>query len=317
MTAIPIVDLGHDIFQVELVDRKLNERSTGYIINAEKKTIVEMGASVSVPNVLAAMDALTIKPEDISYVIVTHIHLDHAGGAGLLLEKLPNAKLIVHPRGARHMIDPTKLIAGARAVYGEAFDRLFAPILPIAEDRILIAEDGLELSIGENRTLVFYDSPGHAYHHYAVYDAASKGIFSGDSIGVSFPRFTDAKGIEFYAPTTSPVQFDPDAMLATLRRFAELDLEHIYLTHYGHHSNAPQIIADNIRRTEGFARVMEKAYHESPTLENMITSLRAYFHEELASLGVEAHDPVLEAFEFDIDMNAKGMLHYMQTKTKA
>lgn len=317
MTATPIVDLGHDIFQVELVDRKLNGRSTGYIINAEKKTIVEMGASVSVPRVLDAMNTLAIQPEDISYVIVTHIHLDHAGGAGLLLEKLPNAKLIVHPRGVRHMIDPTKLIAGARAVYGEAFDRLFAPILPIAEERIMIAEDGMELSIGENRTLVFYDSPGHAYHHYAVYDAASKGIFSGDSIGVTFPCFTDVKNMEFYAPTTSPTQFDPDAMLATLRRFAELDLEYIYLTHYGHHANAPQIIADNVRRTEGFAHVMEQTYRDGTTLEDLTAALRAYFHEELAALDIEADDPVLEAFEFDIDMNAKGMLHYMQTKAKA
>ncbi|BAU27957.1 metallo-beta-lactamase superfamily protein [Aneurinibacillus soli] len=317
MTATPIVDLGHDIFQIELVDRELNGRSTGYFINAEQKTIVEMGASVSVPRVLAALEQLDVQPEDISYVIVTHIHLDHAGGAGLLLEKLPNAKLIVHPRGVRHMIDPTKLIAGARAVYGDSFDRLFAPILPIAEERIIVADDGMELSIGENRTLVFYDSPGHAYHHYAVYDAASRGIFSGDAIGITFPRFTDVKGMEFYAPTSSPTQFDPDAMSTTLRRFAELDLEYIYLTHYGHHSNARQVIADNLRRTEGYARVAEQTYRDGGALEEMIEALRTYFYEELAALGIEAGDPVLEAFEFDIEMNAKGMYHYMQTKTKA
>ncbi|MBN6185594.1 MBL fold metallo-hydrolase [Aneurinibacillus sp. BA2021] len=317
MTPSHIVSLGHDIYQIELVDKTEGGRSTGYLINSEQKTIVEMGASLSVPRVLAALEALHIAREEITYVIVTHIHLDHAGGAGLLLEKLPNARLIVHPRGVKHMIDPSKLIAGAKQVYGAEFDRLFAPIVPVPAERIIVAEDGMELSIGEQRTLTFYDSPGHAYHHYAVHDPASKGIFSGDSIGMSTPLLQESFGVEFYAPSSSPTQFDPEAMIATLQRLNELGAEQVYMTHYGRHGNAAHIIADNIERAQAYARIAEEAYQQEASLENLTAALRTYFHQELAKLGVPAGDPVRNAFDFDIEINAKGLLHYMQMKARS
>ncbi|GED16119.1 MBL fold metallo-hydrolase [Aneurinibacillus migulanus] len=317
MTTNHIVNLGHDIYQIELVDRMEGGRSTGYFIDAEQKTIVEMGASVSVPRVLNALKQLNIDPEEITYVIVTHIHLDHAGGAGLLLEKLPNAKLIVHPRGARHMIDPSKLIAGAKQVYGDEFDRLFGPMTPVPKEKAIIADDEFELSIGNNRTLYFYDSPGHAYHHFAVYDPTSKGIFSGDSTGMSAPWLREKFGVDFYAPTSSPVQFDPEAMIATLRRFAELDVEQVFMTHYGRHSDAKRVIAENIERTEAFSRIAEEAYQENPTWEHTAEKLRQYFHKELSKLGVPENDPILDSFTFDIEMDAKGMFHYMQTRTRS
>lgn len=317
MTSTHIVNLGHDIYQIELIDKSEGGRSTGYVINSEQKTIVEMGASVSVPRVLAALEELQLSREEITYVIVTHIHLDHAGGAGLLLEKLPNAKLIVHPRGAKHMADPSKLIAGAKQVYGDEFDRLFAPILPVPSERMIIAEDGMELSIGKQRTLFFYDSPGHAYHHFAVYDPASKGIFSGDSIGMSTPLLQEAFGVEFYAPSSSPTQFDPDAMIATLQRLNQLGAEQVYITHYGRHGNARRVIAENIERTEAYARIAEEAYQKEATWEYIAKELRAYFHQELAKLGVPENHPVLGAFDFDIEINAKGLFHYMQMKARS
>jgi glyoxylase-like metal-dependent hydrolase (beta-lactamase superfamily II) len=317
MTPNHIVNLGHNIYQIELVDRTQGGRSTGYFINCKQKTIVEMGASVSVSRVLEALKELHITPEEITYVIVTHIHLDHAGGAGLLLEKLPNAKLIVHPRGARHMIDPAKLIAGAKQVYGEAFDELFSPILPVPEEKIMIAEDGMELTIDEGRTLTFYDSPGHAYHHYAVYDPVSKGIFTGDSAGMSAPPLQEAYGFDFYVPSSSPVQFDPEAMVATLRRFAELDVEQLFITHYGRHGNAKRIIAENIERAQSFARITEEAYRENPTWEHIAEKLREYFHQELTRLGVREGDPLLHWFEFDIEIDSKGLFHYIETKTRS
>lgn len=315
MTTNHIVNLGHDIYQIELVNRMEGGRSTGYFIDAKQKTIVEMGASVSVPHVLNALKQLNIAPEEITYVIVTHIHLDHAGGAGLLLEKLPNAKLVVHPRGARHMIDPSKLIAGAKQVYGDEFDQLFGPMVPVPQEKIIIANDEFKLSIGDNRTLYFYDSPGHAYHHFAVYDPASKGIFSGDSIGMSAPWLQEKFGFDFYAPTSSPVQFDPEAMIATLRRFMELDIEQVFMTHYGRHGDAKHVIAENIERAEAFTHIAEEAYQENPTWEYTAEKLRQYFHKELRKLGVPENDPVLDSFTFDIEMDAKGMFHYMQMRT--
>lgn len=312
-----IVNLGDNIYQIELVDRMQQGRSTGYFIDSEQKTVVEMGASVSVPRVLAALEELGVAPAQITYVIVTHIHLDHAGGAGLLLEKLPNAKLVVHPRGAKHMMNPAKLIAGAKQVYGDDFDRLFTPIIPIAKERMMIAENGMELAIDDNRTLVFYDSPGHAYHHFVVYDPVSKGLFSGDAIGISFPWLKETFGVDFYTPSSSPTQFDPEAMSATLRRFANLDVEQIYMTHYGRHADAQRIIAENIERTNMYARIAEEAYAEHATWEHVAERLRRYFHNELVKMGVPENDPILKTFEFDIQMNAKGMFHYMETKVRS
>jgi glyoxylase-like metal-dependent hydrolase (beta-lactamase superfamily II) len=309
-----IVSLGHEIYQVELVSDETDARSAGYFINSDKKTVVEMGASVSVPCVLSALDKLGVAYQEVTYVIVTHIHLDHAGGAGLLLEKLPNAKIIIHPKGAKHLVDPSKLIASAKQVYGEAFESLFAPIVPIPAERVIIAGDGMEIEIGPNRTLLFMDSPGHAYHHYAVYDPQSQGLFSGDAAGISFPKLQKEFGFDFYVPSSSPTQFDPEAMLATLHKFLKLDLTQLFITHYGRHSDARQVIEKNIERTAAYAHIAREAFAEEPTWEHTAARLRKFFHYELEKMGVPQNHPVLQAFEFDIEMNAKGMFHYIQTK---
>lgn len=238
-------DLGLGVSLIDVFDLGKEKRTGSYVIHGEDITIIETSASPSIPYVLKGLKELGIEPEQIKNIIVTHIHLDHAGGVGLLLESCPNAKVVVHPRGARHLADPAKLILGARAVYGDLFDELFNPILPVPEDRLIVKEDGEVLQIDENRTLTFYDTPGHAKHHFSIHDSLSNGIFTGDTIGVYYPQVKD-KGLELILPSTSPNQFDPEAMLQSLEKIEALGVNRIFFGHYGM-SNNPNNVYEQIK----------------------------------------------------------------------
>ena len=205
--------------------------------------LIECGTSPGVPGLLARLDQLGVRREQVRYLMPTHVHLDHAGGAGLLMRELPNAQLVVHPRGARHLIDPSKLIAGATAVYGAAVVRdRYGEILPIAESRVVIADDGYRLRLGE-RDLLFIDTPGHARHHYSIWDAASRGFFTGDTFGLSYREFDGPAGA-WLMPTTTPVQFEPEAWEHTLDRYLSYAPQRMYLTHYGCVEDVPRLAQD-------------------------------------------------------------------------
>ena len=203
---------------------------------------VDVGTAFSAPRLLQVLAEKNIACEQVRYVMVTHVHLDHAGGAGVLLRDLPNARLVVHPRGAPHMIDPAKLIAGAAAVYGEAqFQRLYGEIAPIPAARVIETVDNWRLDFN-GRELLFLDTPGHARHHYGIYDETSRGIFTGDTFGLSYREFDSARG-PFIFPTTTPVQFEPEALHASIERLLSLHAERLYLTHYGCVQDPPRLAA--------------------------------------------------------------------------
>lgn len=226
------VDLGFGISLIDLYDLQTAQRTGAYVFHEEGVTIIETSASPSIPHLLKGLEELSIDLKDVKNIIVTHIHLDHAGGAGVLLKHCPNARVFVHPKGMRHLADPSRLIEGAKAVYGEKFDALFDPIVPIPEDRLVIKEDGETLQIGEDRTLTFLHTPGHANHHFSIYDEKSNGIFTGDTAGVFYPQLL-SYDVELYLPSTSPNQFDPEAMQASIKRFMSLHPDRIYFGHFG------------------------------------------------------------------------------------
>ena len=202
------------------------------IMQGEKVSIIETGTAQSVPYVLAALKQLGRSVEDVDYVIPTHIHLDHAGGAGELLACCPHAQLVIHPRGAAHMIDPSRLEAGTMAVYGEEkYRQLYGSLKPIDAQRIIVAEDGFELDFN-GRALRFIDTPGHALHHFCIYDSLSEGIFTGDAVGLAYKEFATASS-EFIFATTTPVHFDPIAMLDSIDKLLLLKPRVLYLTHFG------------------------------------------------------------------------------------
>jgi glyoxylase-like metal-dependent hydrolase (beta-lactamase superfamily II) len=226
------IDLPHGITTIDTGYCRPGFDASHLIVEKDRAALVDVGTTFSVPRILQVLEDKGIVRDVVCYVMVTHVHLDHAGGAGALLQHLPNAQLVVHPRGAPHMIDPTRLIAGASAVYGtEQFQTLYGEIVPVVAERVITAPDNFELSLA-GRSLLFLDTPGHARHHYCIYDAASRGIFSGDTFGLSYREFDSERG-PFVFPTTTPVQFDPEALHASIERLLSFNPQRIYLTHYG------------------------------------------------------------------------------------
>ncbi|MEW5771586.1 MAG: MBL fold metallo-hydrolase [Pseudomonadota bacterium] len=202
------------------------------IVEQGHVAIVDTGTNQSVPTVLAELQRTGLTPADVDYVIATHVHLDHAGAAGALMQACANARLVVHPKGARHLIDPAKLVAGSIAVYGEmAFRELYGEIVPVPAERVIEGHDGLRLDF-QGRVLTFLDTPGHARHHFCIHDARSEGVFTGDTFGISYREF-DVEGRPFIYPTTTPVQFDPAALHGSIDRIVALEAEAAFLTHYG------------------------------------------------------------------------------------
>ena len=202
------------------------------VIDNGRAAFIDCGTASSVGALLNALAAAGLGPEAVDWICPTHVHLDHAGGAGQLMLACPNATCVVHPRGARHLIDPAKLVAGSIAVYGEAaFRAMYDEIQPIAEERVLIAEDGLRLPLGGSE-LEFIHTEGHARHHYCVIHRAESAIFSGDTLGIAYPCFATSKGAFVFA-TTTPVQFDPDAWLESLDRIETSGVTRGFLTHFG------------------------------------------------------------------------------------
>ncbi len=218
------------------------------IVEQGRAAIVDTGTNAAVPHVLAALAALGVAPDAVDYVIVTHVHLDHAGAAGAFLAACPNAKLVVHPRGARHLIDPSKLVQGSIAVYGEApFRELYGDIVPAPADRVIeagvVGTEGFVLDFN-GRRLEFIDTPGHARHHYCIHDMASNSLFTGDTFGISYREFDVEVGNTrrpFIFPTTTPVQFEPEALHASIDRLVARNAEAAYLTHYGRIENLPAL----------------------------------------------------------------------------
>ncbi|WP_210366351.1 MBL fold metallo-hydrolase [Bacillus sp. REN3] len=309
------VKLSEKVFLIDDFDLKLPERTGTYVLFEEKITLVETSASPSIPYILDGLDSLAISPEDVEYIIVTHIHLDHAGGAGLILEYCPNAKIVVHPKGARHLANPSRLIQGARAVYGDKFDELFKPIIPVPEEKIMIKEDGDILTIGENTTLQFLDTPGHANHHFSVYHPPTKGIFTGDTAGIFYPQLY-RQGIEFYLPTTSPNQFDPGEMMGSISRFKHLGIERIYFGHYGMSENPVEAFSQVENWLRTFLVEAESVIKSQTDRADQAGTIAGRLYDkiklQLIEKGIKEDDPIFELLQLDVNVSAMGLADYFR-----
>jgi glyoxylase-like metal-dependent hydrolase (beta-lactamase superfamily II) len=232
------------------------------IVDHGRAAFVDTGTTHSVPNLLAALEARDVDRADVDFVLATHVHLDHAGGAGALMAALPNARCAVHPRGARHLAEPSKLIAGSIAVYGEArYRELYGELVPIPEERIFVPQDGDSVTLGKRR-LELIHTPGHALHHYCVVDREHAAIFSGDTFGISYRDF-DVDGRAFIFPTTTPVHFDPEALQASVDRLMSYGPRAIYLTHYAEVRELERLAAEMKERVRAFAD-LGRRYREAP-----------------------------------------------------
>jgi glyoxylase-like metal-dependent hydrolase (beta-lactamase superfamily II) len=277
------------------------------IVENGRGAFIDCGTNFAVPRLLAILDAAGITATDVDWLILTHVHLDHAGGAGELIAQLPNARLVVHPRGARHMIDPSVLWAGASAVYGEAvMETTYGRLRPIPAERVIEAADGHVVELA-GRPLLCIDTPGHAKHHLTVHDRRANVCFTGDVFGLSYRDFDTANG-PFILPTTSPVQFDPLALHASIGRLVALKPDAMYLTHYGRVEHVERLATDLHQQIDAMVELARAAHGRPDRHAVLMKSLT-----DLYLVRAEAHgwsggrDVMCQLLGMDIELNAQGL----------
>lgn len=278
--------------------------------------LVDTGTSHSVPAVLAALAALGHEPGDVEHVILTHVHLDHAGGAGALMRVLPNARLAVHPRGAPHMIDPSKLITASIVVYGESLYReLYGEILPIDAARVHATAEGEQLSLA-GRVLEFWFTPGHAMHHQAIVDHASQTVFTGDTFGLSYREFDTARGA-FILPTTTPTQFDPQQLEDSVARIAAYRPRAVHLTHYARVTDVERLAADMIAQVRACAALAQRHADDADRRDRIRAGLRALLLERSREHGCTMSEARFdELLGADLDLNADGLVAWLERSAR-
>ena len=303
-----IFDYGHGICAVDSVyDRRL-QTAIHLLIEGGRAAVIDTGTSHAVPHVMAALQARGIAPAQVDYVILTHVHLDHAGAAGQLMARFPNARLTVHPRGARHVVDPGRLLSATVAIYGaEQTRRIYGEILPVARERVIETPDGATLRLA-GRELLFLDAPGHARHHVVVRDGATGHVFAGDTFGLSY-RELDQDGRQFSFPTTSPSQFDPAALHRSIDRMLSLEPGALYVTHFGQLTNLTVLAADLHRLIDAHAELGERHRHAGAERKRLLMEgVRALVLAERERQGWRLpSEKVLEVFALDIELNAQGL----------
>jgi len=278
------------------------------VVEDGRVAFVDTGSNDSLPNALAALSRLGLTVDAVDYVILTHIHLDHAGGAGSMMAAFPNARLVVHPRGARHMAEPSKLVAGVSAVYGaEYVQRVYGEIQPIAAERIIEAPDGLVLSLA-GRELRCLETAGHARHHICIVDGKTGGIFTGDMFGLSY-RELDVDGRQFIFPTTTPTQFEPEEMRKSILRLLALAPEAMYLTHYGQVRDVERQGRELLRHLDQLVAlaIAEKAAG-SERHARIKSAMTSYLLAQIRAHGCLLPDSfLLDLWETDLELNAQGL----------
>ncbi|NGZ29584.1 MAG: MBL fold metallo-hydrolase, partial [Magnetococcales bacterium] len=269
---------------------------------------IETGPAPSVGRLLTFLEQQAIPVEAVRWVIVTHGHLDHAGGAGLLLQKLPNATLVAHPKAMKHLVDPSRLVASSREVYGdEVFDRLFSPVEAVDASRTLEAGNGTVVSLGQ-RALTMLETPGHALHHNCIWDETSRGVFTGDAFGLSYREFDTAGGI-FLFPSTTPTQFDPKASHITIDRIAALQPKWIYLTHFGTIAFNRSLADDLHRQIDRICAVARGSMKAGAERRNrIVTGMEKAFFSRLSRIGtLLTQEEMHKLLASDLELNAMGL----------
>jgi glyoxylase-like metal-dependent hydrolase (beta-lactamase superfamily II) len=295
--------IGPGVLQIDTLLGGWQEVTAGYLIEGPSPVLVETGSQSSVPAVLSALEAHGVGPNDLAGIAITHIHLDHAGGVGDVARAFPKATIYVHPKGARHLADPTRLIDSAAQVYGPLLDRLYGRLDPTPAERIQILEDGDTIAIGPGRQLVTVDSPGHAKHHLALHDTDSGILFAGDAVGVRLP----AAGI--IRPAAPPPDFDLDLAINSLHRFRDRRPAGVALAHYGLLPDPTAMLEEAEEILRRWAEVAEAAWTDG---RDIAEALEAAFREDLRGTEPAARQK-LETLN-GIHSNAAGFRRWLDTR---
>jgi hydroxyacylglutathione hydrolase len=303
-----VYDYGHGICAVDSVYERRLQTAVHLVEQDGRAAVVDTGTAHAVPRVMAALAARGVPAANVDYVILTHVHLDHAGAAGQLMARFANARLAVHPRGARHMVDPSRLLAATVAIYGaEETRRVYGEVLPVPRERVLETPEGTVLRLA-GRELLFLDAPGHARHHVVVRDGATGHFFAGDCFGLSY-RELDAGSRQFVFPTTSPSQFDPPALHRTIDRMLAHGPAALYVTHFGRVARPAALAGDLHRLIDAHVELGER--HRRAGAERkrlLIEGVSAILLAERERQGWPLpSEKLLQIFALDVELNAQGL----------
>jgi glyoxylase-like metal-dependent hydrolase (beta-lactamase superfamily II) len=295
---------------VDLMERGMPHVTAGYFIRAPRAAIVDVGGVPSVPVWLAALESFGVRPAAVAYIIATHIHLDHTAGVGHMLAHTPDARVVVHPRAARHLIDPSRLIAGARTVFGANLERYFGVPTPVPEARVLIVEDGATLDLGGGHALRFVDAPGHARHQHMIFDPGARALLSGDELGERLPEIAD----DYVIPDTAPNQFDPDAMLRSAARLRDLRPEAVLFSHFGRYPGAYGDLADRLARQVPAVAALGMVGGRRAAPEEITAALLAHVRRDLADRAIPWTPRIQALLEERLAISAQGIADYYERR---
>lgn len=315
MTLPYVQSLPHGIHVIDTGFHRPRFDAAYLIVENGRAAFVDTGTNFAVPRLLATLDDLGLSRDAVDYVIPTHVHLDHAGGAGLLMQALPRAKLLVHSRGARHMIDPANLYQGALAVYGQAaMDREYGQLVPVPADRVQSTTDGLTLALN-SRPLTFIDTPGHARHHHCIWDERSQGWFTGDTFGLSYRECDSAVGA-WAMPTSSPVQFEPDELRRSVARLLAREPEAMYLTHFGRVGDVTRLAGLLLAQLDAMVALAEGLRAATDRHQALVEGLASLCRAQLQRHGVTDLEGCLAGLALDIELNAQGLAVWLDREAR-
>lgn len=303
-----VEELPGGILQIDTRTAGLSKVTAGYLIPASRPALIECGPALTVDAVVDALTRLGLDPGDLAYLVISHIHLDHGGGAGDVAQAFPGATVVVSEIGAPHLVDPTKLNASSRRVYGDLMDSIYGECTPIDDRRIRGVDDNETLDLGGGRILDLLATPGHAKHHISMLDRETGALFVGDSVGVKVP------GTGPLRPATPPPDFDLDLAQRSIRRYQEIAPERVYLAHYGAIDPPQESLGDAANRMAAWAEVAREAVREHDELDHVVETLTARFDSdvELADDDPEAQQrlDILAGYR----SNAMGLQRYWRKR---
>lgn len=287
-TIAPPLDLGDEVWLVDTQMGGYDGITAGYLIRGERPCLVETGAARSAGAVVEALAGLGVAADDLATIVVTHIHLDHAGGVGDLAAAFPRAEVVVHEAGARHLADPSRLMRSAAQVFGPVLDELFGALRPTDAARIRVLTDGGHVDLGGGRRLDSFDSPGHARHHVGLLDSLTGDLYTGDAAGVWTPETGDLR------PATPPPDFDLDAALESLRKMRERRATRLLFSHFGPVSDVDVTLDRSVEELRLWVELVREARLDGLDLDHAVVRVRERTAERYALRSVPEIEHKLE-----------------------
>jgi glyoxylase-like metal-dependent hydrolase (beta-lactamase superfamily II) len=305
-----VTSLGHEVFQIDTRMAGYSGITAGYLIRGDRPCLVETGTAPSAPVVRAALAELGVGPTELATVVVTHIHLDHAGGVGDIARMFPAAEVVVHTRGARHLVDPSRLMASARMVYGNALDGFFGALSPTPASRIRAVDDTGSIDLGAGRRLDSYYSPGHAKHHVGLIDSGSGDLYVGDAAGVYIQETGDLR------PATPPPDFDLDIALDSLRKFEALQPSRLLFSHYGPVSSVEETLERSAEEIRVWVEETRSARAAGLDLDHAVAMVWERTRDRYRALAPGADEAVAEKFEriSGAQANVTGIMRWLDAQ---